>query len=164
MVLAAMIIPFIMIAVQIVLVDYGTEIEILNKPLVSGRDKMYVSLLELFRSSHTTFAFGRYCEFKLDNLHNSPLTLLASFGFVGLIIYFIFWLFYLNDVRKQSFDPISRTACIALLCCMIHSSSETAFTVGYVPFCVFVLVLSMIAKGDIAIKNSPKEDNTLWQL
>ena len=153
MIRLCMLIPIVMVIVQMALANLDVNIDILEKPIATGRDGLYGPILEAFNERPFSFIFGELCRYRLGNYHNSPITIVASLGVAGFVVYWIFWSFFLRSINEQASTNTQKVALFSLLACMVHSSSETLYTMGYIPFSAFFLVFVLIAKGEIAVLN-----------
>ena len=96
---------------------------------------------------------GDLCTYAFENWHNGLLTILASLGIFGVILYMSFWNRQLGVLRKACVDRKQKIAFVAILAILVHSSSEAMGIVGTIPYSVFVVIIMRIAKGDIEVKN-----------
>ena len=150
----AMLIPVLMISAQILLAEYDITVEILGKPLMSGRDKLYMEAIEEIRARPQMLVFGDIFYYCFENLHNAPLSILATLGISGLVMYWVFWLRLLRNLNRTSVGREYMIAYVCVLAYVVHSSSEIMFMAGAVPYCFFVLITVRIAKGEIRMPDT----------
>lgn len=140
--------PFIMVAIHLFLLNFK-DVEFLGKSLSTGRAEIFIEVFEKIAENPMNYIFGQYFEHCLYNYHNAPVTILASFGVVGMIFYFIFWIEAVRYLNFVCDDNTQQMALIVLLSFFINASSESALMIGSTPFSLMTLVLILIAKGDL---------------
>lgn len=147
-------IPVLMIILQLALLDVDNlTLEVLGKSILTGRPEMYAELLEEINASPITVLFGNLCKYPFHNHHNGILTLLASLGIGGVIMYIVFWSQQLAVLRNGCTTKIQKMAFVAIIAIIIHASSEAMGVVGTIPYSVFIVVIMEIAKGGMVGKD-----------
>ncbi len=127
-------------------------VQILGKSINTGRPDLYAEALREITSSPINLFFGDLCEYHFSNSHNGLLTILATLGLGGVVLYVIFWNQQLHHLRDVCTEKSQKIAFIALMAILIHASSESMGVVGTIPYCIFVVVIMRIAKGEIKSK------------
>jgi O-antigen ligase len=92
---------------------------------------------------------GSFFEFYFQNLHNAPLAIIATLGFTGYFLYIVFWYKLIKRINHEKKDPNQVAAFVCLIAYILHSSAETMFMAGTIPYSVFIVVIVSIAKGEI---------------
>lgn len=147
-----LILPVLMIAFQFWVSNSSSKFELLGKNINTGRSELYLEFFSMFRENPQNFVFGNLCETWFYNYHNGIITILSSLGVFGLFSYFQFWLKQLKQLSMSSFDFCQRIAFLTISLMLVHSSSESMAVVGTIPYCVFIILIMKIAKGDIRSK------------
>ncbi len=149
----AVVTPIFTLVLQLQLANIDNiAIQILGKSINTGRPELYAEILSDLLTSPTKLLFGDLCAYNFSNTHNGLLTIMATLGLGGVLLYIIFWNQQLSKLRNISMDKSQKLAFIALMVVLIHASSESMSVVGTIPFCIFVVVIMKIAKGEIKSK------------
>ncbi len=149
----AVITPIFTMVLQLQLANMDNiALQILGKSINTGRPDLYIEVLSELMTSPIKLLFGDLCTYHFYNSHNGVLTILATLGLGGVLLYIIFWNQQLSKLRNISMDKSQKLAFIALMVVLIHASSESMSVVGTIPFCIFVVVIMKIAKGEIKSK------------
>lgn len=144
-----MIIPLLMIFFQVFIWQRHVDFNIMGKALDSGRSDIYTALFAEISASPQFFIFGLFFKYPFVNMHNAPLSILASTGLVGLLLYYLFWIRQIKMLYHTSNNTrIQIVAFVAILSFFIHSSSEAMMMIGTIPYAIFTLLIVKIAKGD----------------
>ena len=148
-----LIVPIIMIWFQLWLFNSkSAALQILGKSISTGRPDMYKTFIQKMQDTPIKIFTGDLCTYAFENLHNGLLTILASLGIFGVILYMLFWNRQLGVLRKACVDRKQKIAFVAILAILVHASSEAMGIVGTIPYSVFVVIIMRIAKGDIEVK------------
>ena len=114
------------------------DIELLGKPLFSGRQTLYVDFYKTLSESPIIGLCGRY---KFANAHNGMLTILLNTGFIGLILYIIYTYRSLRSLSNTIIKPNDVLYLIAIIAVYISSSGESAMLVAGNLFYVYFMYL-----------------------
>lgn len=104
------------------------NIVILNKPLFSGREDVYVEYLDKI-SNLTEFFIGNITAAQFQNAHNGPLSIFVSTGLVGLIITYFLLITSMFRIYKRN-TTCAFFCLISILCMLFQSCAESALMVG----------------------------------
>ena len=127
----------------------GVDFQLLGKQLMTGRTDVYQKNLDIVLSNPRVLIVGSFFEFYFQNLHNSSLAIIATLGLSGYLIYSVFWYKQIRKIDKEKKDRTQMVAFICLIAYILHSSAETMFMVGTIPYSVFIVLIVLIAKGEI---------------
>lgn len=114
------------------------DIELLGKPLFSGRETLFVDLYKTLSENPIIGLCGRY---KFANAHNGMLTILLNTGFIGLILYIIYTYRSLRSLSNTIIKPNDVLYLIAIIAVYISSSGESAMLVAGNLFYVYFMYL-----------------------
>lgn len=154
---AALLIPVVFLFLYTGLYARGLflDLRILGKEIYSGREGMYMSLLD---SLSRNWVFGDVRNYYFMNLHNGALAVLCSCGVAGFVIHF---LFYRNRIEKYfatAQSSIQYIALIVILGIYLHASAEAALIVGGAHYSIIVATFFWIVKGEaqgVAVMRAP---------
>lgn len=127
-----------------------SDMELLGKSLFTGREKMYIDMLEQV-DTIPKILFGNFPHWGLQNSHNGPLTIYLSTGIIGL--YLVYSIYY-NAVKMMNSNSTNgeKSISIICLCCMlgliIESSAEAALFTGGFPLVNFVTTFFIISSTE----------------
>ena len=122
--------PIVIVAAMMLLSNNRllAEIELMGKPLMTGRDEVYYYSFIKMRGH---WILGNFGAFGFTNLHNAYLSVLATCGVVGMIP---FLAFYWNSVKqlwlKHTNSEIAAAAFAAILLIFVEGSAEAAMLVS----------------------------------
>lgn len=71
-----------------------------DKPLFSGREEMYLSILQSMDLK--TWLIGDFGRYQFGNWHNAFLTIICSIGVIGLLVFCLFFYWACMELRKYS--------------------------------------------------------------
>ncbi len=101
------------------------QFDVMGRSLLGGRVVIYESVLKDIIPAH--FFFGRFTYYSYNNSHNVFLSVLATSGIIGAVIFFI-WVFYTyNRIDVICSNAKKKFSFFALLCVMICSSVESGW-------------------------------------
>ena len=88
-----------------VIVTYSFKIiphstTLFGKPLFSGREEMYLSILQSM--DLRTWLIGDFSQYQFGNWHNAFLSIICSTGMIGLLVFYLFFFRAYMDLRKYS--------------------------------------------------------------
>ncbi|MDD3174300.1 MAG: hypothetical protein PHF63_11715 [Herbinix sp.] len=110
----------------------------------SSRYYMFHNVLNLVKSRSVFGAFG---IFQLNNLHNGTLSVYSSLGFVGLLLFYIYFIrayFHILDNGIKS--KAAYISMIGLLAIFVHSCAEAAFIIGGSMYAGSISALILLTK------------------
>lgn len=122
------------------------SLEIVGKTDYSARGEIFRSA---FTSVSNRFLLGDFSKYQLENLHNGPLSVYASLGLIGLIIFYIYYLRAYYRILSYGFQ--CQTAFIAflgLLSVFIHSCTESSFLTGGAMYAGSLSVLILLTRTE----------------
>lgn len=120
------------------------DLQILGKEFYSGREAFFLE--QLARLSEN-YVFGDVRQHYFTNMHNGPLTIMASCGILGYILWFLFYFWTLRRYYDGARNKSQFIALVAILGVFIHSSSEAALIVGGAHYSIIVATFYWIFKG-----------------
>lgn len=145
----AMIVPFAVIPFWATSSTENITQMVLGKVIATGRETIYAELLQDLSRNPQNLLFGQFFRYPFSNMHNGPLTIVATIGIIGLICYIVFWILELKTLRKQSDTPLRNGAYCFVLLYIIQSSMEAMSVAGTIPYSVFALLIIQVARGQI---------------
>ena len=149
----AVVAPIFMMLLQLQFANIDNlAIQILGKSINTGRPDLYIKVLDDLATSPIKILFGDLCSYHFYNSHNGVLTVMATLGLVGVFLYILFWYQQMKKLRNVCTEKSQIIAYICIIAVLIHASSESMGVVGTIPFCIFVIVIMRIAKGEIRSK------------
>ena len=120
------------------------DLEIMGKEFYSGREAYFIDELRALKNS---FWFGDIGRNHLTNMHNGFLSLIASTGLIGTILYYIFILHNLfYNLKVGCTNKTAMTAMLAILAVYIQTSSEAALMTGGANYTIPIATLYMISR------------------
>lgn len=119
------------------------DIEILGKPLFSGRQTMFVDFYKTLSESPILGLCGKY---KFANAHNGILTILLNTGFAGLFLYIVYVYRNIRSVSNSVLKPTDVLSLIAIIAVYVNSSNESAMLVAGNLFYVYFMCLLVFTK------------------
>lgn len=142
--------------IYLLLYKYGVGINIKffglsEKGLYSGRESIWQAAFNAIETiPEALFGIGSKHNFwkeGLLNMHNNAMNLLVVVGTIGLIVYFIYLIRYIN--RKFDFKNASELQwqCLLFFICIIFEGASD-ITIFYNPFLAFYFVPLGIALGE----------------
>ena len=141
-VIIGMLLPVVTLAVYLIMYysDPSHAITFANKMLFSGRETIYIEVLNELRSPFTIL-FGAVRKEYFYNAHNAFLSVLSSIGVIGTISYTVLLIRRVLDVRQ-----ISPVATVCLLGLSIQACAESAMFVGSFPFNMFLMLFLVLGR------------------
>lgn len=99
-------------------------VEILGKPLFSGRETMFdFTVYSIMRNP----LFGLFNEYQLGNAHNAFLSVLASVGIIGFVFFYAFYYQTISSYRDQLHgNEVNYVAFIGILILFLEGCAETS--------------------------------------
>lgn len=125
----------------------GSDLLILNKPFYSGRQEY---LIEILNEASKYFVFGNIKIYSFSNLLNGILSLFASVGVVGVIIYVLFFSHNIAS-RYRKGNNAGNVALYGLLAIYIQSYSEGNFIVSGAYFSTLLSMLFVLSNTNLVI-------------
>lgn len=120
--------------------------EFRGKADYSARSYIFQSILT---SVQKQFVFGNFSTYQLQNLHNGILSVYASFGIVGSVLFYIYYLrAYIHILTHGIKSRIAYISFLGLLAIFIHACAESAFIVGGSMFAGSLSILIFLVKLD----------------
>ena len=138
-----------------------SDIMILGKALNTGRGEFFLELAERVKAEPFKYILGSVPEHMLSNYHNTPIAIISNFGYVGFVLYFMFWRSHLTQMIEDSTGNMFQTTALVVLCAfVVHSSAEAAPMVGSLPYASAIVLITRLAKDrfgeDVAEENDPR--------
>lgn len=121
-----------------------SNIELLGKPLFSGRQTLYVDFYRTLSENPIVGLCGKY---KFANAHNGMLTILLNTGFIGLFLYIVYSYRNLRSLSNLIIKPNDVLYLIAIFAVFISSSVESAMLVAGNLFYVYFLYLLIATRN-----------------
>ncbi|NLK93453.1 MAG: hypothetical protein GX273_10150 [Bacteroidales bacterium] len=129
------------------------SLELLGKAVDTGRYEIYSEFLNELKSAPLQYIFGNFKKYAFYNLHNGPMSIIATIGIVGFILYMIFWINEIKNITKNMQSRYQTVAYVFILLFFLHSASEAMSVIGTIPYSIFILLIVKIAKGQIKMDN-----------
>lgn len=127
------------------------DLYVLGKEFYSGREKYF---LEQVRALSDNLWIGDVRKRYFTNMHNVPLTIIASCGIVGYVLFFIFNARTIYRYAVNANSQIQYIALFAIMGVFIHSSAEAALFVGGAHYSIIIATFFWILKGNAYEYNS----------
>ena len=151
-------VPLIMIIVQIIFIHNNfSDILFLGKKLDTGRPEMFLEILNTIEQSPSFLILGDFGSYYFQNKHNFFLSIFASLGLLGVVTILYIWIYSLSQIFSHVKNRVQENAYLLIFVFFIHSSSETMFLIGSIPYALFFLVVIKIASGEITIEDELNE-------
>lgn len=143
----AMITPLAFLLIYTNMYESGkySDLTILGKEFFSGREKYFLSQMDILSIKNTV---GNVRQYRFTNMHNGALAIIASCGYLGYALWFSFYSFTLWRYHHNARTQLQFIALAAILGVFIHSSSEAALMVGGAHYSIVVATFYWILKGD----------------
>lgn len=141
---AALAFPIVFLFVYTILYENRLfmDLEIMGKEFYSGREGYFAEQLNLVKDY---WLFGDIGKHRLTNMHNGFLSLFASLGLVGTVLYYIFIIRnLLNGVEWGCKNKTAMMAMVAILAVYIQTSSEAALMTGGSNYTIPIAALYML--------------------
>lgn len=120
------------------------DLQILGKDFYSGREAYFLEQLDRLSEN---YIFGDVRQYYFTNMHNGPLTIIASCGILGYILWFFFHFWILRGYYDNAKSQLQFIALVVILGVFIHSSSEAVLIVGGAHYSIIVATFYWIFKG-----------------
>ena len=142
----AMIIPFLFVIIYTNIYSSGrfSDLKILGKSVFSGREVFFLSQMDILSWKNILGDLRRY---HFTNMHNGPLAIIASCGFLGYVLWFCFYFLTIRRYHSAAKSQLQFVALVAILGVYIHSCSEAALIVGGAHYSIIVATFFWILKG-----------------
>ena len=151
----AMIVPIAFLFVQMWLGTLDSDMEIMGKSIATGRQDLFADALQLMQENPLDYLLGSLGKHQLMNIHNAPITIIANFGVIGFLVYWLFWSVELNGLIDQRMKPsMQRFAIFALLIFILHSAAEAGVMIGSSMYGTQLVIIARLAKDDFAVIHS----------
>lgn len=123
-------------------IGYRNDIVIFGKSLYTGREEIFVSELEGY-NNWFSWLFGDLFVGGFANHHNAVLSIFLSCGLVGIVIYTIILINAILPYAKNT-NSMSYIAICSILVFIIHSSAESAFLIGSIPYGIMTATIFLL--------------------
>ena len=143
------IVPVIFIPIQLMLPRFPLW-DFFDKTLTTGREILFADFLKLITSSPLQVVFGDFAEYQLGNSHNIIFSMIFNFGFVGLILFFVFWIIESCDA-EGAMNKVTQSAWIGWIVFVIHSMAEAAALSGAFTFGAIIIVINRLTKDQMIV-------------
>lgn len=142
-----MLIPIGFLFLMIRLGAFDSDIELMGKSAVTGRPELYEETIRMIMANPFDYVFGSIGLHRLTNSHNAPITIIANFGVLGYLLYWIFWQGeFAEQMNRTHYSNIQRLATFMLIAYMVHSSAEAGVMIGSVIYGLQLVIISRLAK------------------
>ena len=147
MVIAAMVFPmvFLYVYTELYTSNMLSDLLILGKELYSGREKIFINQMDILSWKNI---LGNAREYYFENMHNGALAIIASCGYLGYILWFLFYFWTIRRYRSTARTQLQFIALASILGVFIHSCSEAVLMVGGAHYSIIVATLFWILKGN----------------
>lgn len=126
------------------------DVELLGKPLFSGREELFSVFLKDIVSISL---FGDTSTYLFSNMLNLYITLLANIGILGVLFYIVTSYKVINLLSSTIMSKSQLFAYVSILGLYINACSESSLLVAGGKWFFFALVLYLIASDDSAYTN-----------
>lgn len=146
-IIAAMLFPLIFILIYTNMYASGkyVDLQILGKELYSGREVYFLSQMDILSWKNI---LGEVRQHYFTNMHNGPLAIIASCGFLGYILWFLFYFLTIQRYHNAARSQLQFIALATILGVFIHSCSEAALIVGGAHYSIIVATFFWVLKGN----------------
>lgn len=120
------------------------DLQILGKELYSGREVYFLSQMDILTWKNV---LGDVRKYHFTNMHNGPLTVIASCGMLGYAWWFLFYYGTIRRYYRDAQNTLQYIALVAILGVFIHSCSEAALIVAGAHYSIIVATFYWILKG-----------------
>lgn len=146
-IIAAMLFPLIFILIYTNMYASGkyVDLQILGKELYSGREVYFLSQMDILSWKNI---LGEVRQHYFTNMHNGPLAIIASCGFLGYILWFLFYFLTIQRYHNAARSQLQFIALATILGVFIHSCSEAALIVGGAHYSIIVATFFGVLKGN----------------
>lgn len=143
-----LVVPVIFILISFGIANTGfAHIQLLNKTLWTNRDVLYAYNLNFWAANPIHFLVGSAGQFKFQNAHNGPIAITLNLGIIGFLSYFVFWKNTLIEcLDNMEGSSVRRSALLALLIYMLHSSAEAGPVLGMIIYGAPLIITARFAK------------------
>jgi len=124
----------------------------------TGRAEMYIRVFE--QMNFGKFLLGNFAEFRLENMHNALLSIFASIGVMGAIVFVVILYRQVKKLEKTVALKERRVLLIGVLAVIIHSSVEAAILVSGTAYATLFFTLYYLAIDDSKEKECLLYENT----
>ena len=147
MITVAMIFPLAFLLIYTNMYENGkySDLMILGKELFSGREKYFLSQMDILSVKNI---LGNVRQYRFTNMHNGALAIIASCGYLGYALWFTFYFVTIRRYYRAARTQLQFVALVVILGVFIHSSSEAALMVGGAHYSIVVATFYWILKGD----------------
>jgi hypothetical protein len=113
----------------LVYASFYNEINVfLNDTYRITQDTRGIMFETILSSMKDNFIFGDFSSYQLPNAHNGVLSIYASLGIVGLLLYYLYMLrAYFHIISGGLNHKVAYTAFLGLLAVFIHACVESSF-------------------------------------
>lgn len=145
-IIAAMFFPLAFVLIYTYMYASGkyVDLQILGKELYSGREVFFLSQMDVLSLKNL---LGDVRQYYFTNMHNGPLTVVASCGILGYIWWFLFHFWTIQRYYSAAKSQLQYIALVVILGVFIHSSSEAALIVGGAHYSIIIATFYWILKG-----------------
>jgi hypothetical protein len=142
---AVLLIPVIFLIVYPFLYQQGyLHFEYMGKSDYSSRTYLYQNV---FLDLKGHLLFGNFMIYRFENLHNGVLSILASLGVMGLLLFYLYcFMVYLNIGRNNLRSKISFIAFTGILAVFLNACTESALFVSGSMYAGSISVLIFLTK------------------
>ena len=148
-IILAFALPFLSMIFQILFPDFFENIKILGESADTGRINLWLAFYN--STSFFDLVFGDISTYGGANMHNSYLSIIASFGIIVLIFFIIFlkksYSYYYKLLQRDGPNS-QKIAFWGMLCVIVHGCSEATFLVSGAVFAGLVGLLLILALPD----------------
>lgn len=146
-IIAAMLFPLIFILIYTNMYASGkyVDLQILGKELYSGREVYFLSQMDILSWKNI---LGEVRQHYFTNMHNGSLAIIASCGFLGYILWFLFYFLTIRRYHNAARSQLQFIALATILGVFIHSCSEAALIVGGAHYSIIVATFFWVLKGN----------------
>lgn len=117
----------------------------MDKEFFSGRESFYVEKMEELREILFVGDFG---EYKWENAHNGPLTILLNAGILGYVLHFWFTTQTMLHYHARMKTYRQTMALIVLFVIFVHASAEAPLYVSGSQYSILLATVYWIFKGE----------------
>lgn len=142
----------------------GYSLEMFGKDLYTGREKLWLTMFNLFNESDLGILIGLGSDTVLVNtnlnVHNNFFNIIVNFGVIGYMLYYGFIIVSIKQLAKNSGNCLVRKGIFMFICSalVLGFTETTTLWLHVFPFVYFGLILANVETRRILILDKNYED------
>lgn len=133
-----------------------SDVVFLGKPLFSGRQTIYIDLLQRnFSIIDILFGNAKDNSFSNNAAPNGPMSIYLFSGLFGIVLFYSLFISKLCKFNTTRSSDYQRKAIFLILCIFILSTTETFFFTGIFPGITYIYIFSLMIDSSFDSKDLP---------